>query len=209
MAVQSESAAVGSTSNGRWLKCSWSMYSWGVFIASIDRRGVEALTLPPPPYFLCHSLFFCLSSFVQYVWWFMLSSPLCLLTPLFSIVKTQYHFFYLPFNPWISPQGPLSGCSGALNYTHCEIACLNIRVFKPTGGGKKVLKGVMCNTSWLSGLISRSWNIDAMGFPGRSVFDEPGVRLSIFESNCPFKVLGKQIENRASTATWHELKVSH
>lgn len=57
MAVQSESAAVGSTSNGRWLKCSWSMYSWGVFIASIDRRGVEALTLPPPPYFLCLSIY--------------------------------------------------------------------------------------------------------------------------------------------------------
>lgn len=60
VAVQSKSAAEGLTSNGRWLKCSWSMYSWGVFIASIDYRGAEALTFPPSG-----SLCFCLSCFVQ------------------------------------------------------------------------------------------------------------------------------------------------
>lgn len=181
----------------------------GIYSFNRSQRGGGTYT--PPPYFLClcHSLFFCLSSFVQYVWWFMLSSPLCLLTPLFSIVKTQYHFFYLPFNPWISPQGPLSGCSGALNYTHCEIACSNICVFKPTGGEKKSLKvkcvtQVDCRVSFPGRQISTLWVSQVDQY-----LTEPGVRLSIFKSNCPFKVLGKQIENRASTATWHELKVSH
>lgn len=71
MGVQSRSGALDQPSNGRWLKCSWSMYPTVVFIASIDHGGGDALNF--------FSLSLCtvpLAQFLSCICFFMFSYPL-------------------------------------------------------------------------------------------------------------------------------------